>query len=186
MSFDVDKYLLRVVWLISLIVTIGVLNSYAPAWPVLPFIPYGLTTVGVAVGAYLVSILGSLSYLTSKNQGLETALENSGNMQRFHFAITEPVKWGWFALLSTAAYFISTHYGYAPAIGAFEFMSISAVVTTAFAVLRNLHLISLFTTVTMQQSAEVNRMKVAFLHDLFSRVDAAEEEESSNKDTTVN
>lgn len=183
LSIDVDNYLLWVIWCISLGTTVGVMNRFSPVWPLLPFVSYGLTAVGALLGTYLVSILGNLSYLMAKNRGMDALLEDSGNMEKFINALTEPTKWGHVAFITTAAYFIATFYGYASLIGALEMASVSTVITTYFAIVRNLHMIYSFTTATLRQNDVMSHMRAVFIHNLFSHIEQLEEKAA--RDTTV-
>lgn len=187
MSIDVDKYILRAFWLLSLVVTIGVLSKCAPVLPVLPFVPYSLTVVGVTVGTYLIALLGELSYLTAKNRNIDTALETPGYLEKFLHALAEPIAWGQMALLTTSAYFISTHYSYVQVIEVTLVLSLSTVLTAAFAILRNLHMVKLFSSAALKERVLHSHLKEAFIHDLLARIDEEEDAPSSNPndDTTV-
>lgn len=186
-NIDMDKYTLWIFWFISLIVTIGVLNRYAPVWPVLPFVSYGLTCVFVVLATYLTAILGNLSYLVAENKTIKTALEESNNMEKFLRALGEPVMWGHLSLVSTLGYFTVIYYNYTPLIGAMQFFSISSTLTAAFSILRNLHMIRLFSTVSLRESVVNNYLKETFFQDMLTQMKQMEDkEEDKGIDTTVN
>ena len=186
---DVDKYMLRILWVVTFIVSAAILNRYAPNWPSLPFIQFGLTSLATAIGTYLVAFMGTGGFLMAKNRDFDTALVDSDNTERFVHALTEPTLWGNLSLLTTALYFASTHWNYTPLVGAMEVLAISTTFTAALAVLRNLHMIKAFMAATVLKVVHDSEMKDMVMSHMVERikrkVQEQEAEESGNSKSDV-
>ena len=145
-----DRYILKVFFLLSLIVACAVTVRMGPEFPVFNAFKYGGTALLVALGAYLTGFLGMMAYMVAQTKMVDEALGAAGMLEKFTQSLSEPISWANWSLGTTVLYHAMTGSG-VPFVWASAFVISAAVIaTTAFSILRNFHLLTLYLTTTMR------------------------------------
>ena len=159
MTIDLEKYLTRIVWVVSLLVATIVVGQMGPNYPIFSLAKYGGLAVIAAFMAYLIGFIGYMIYMVGSNEGLDEVLLEAGVLKSFLDSLTKPAEWANRAIILTAVYGLATLTPYTWLWAAVFVVSVSVVATTIFLVLRNFRLLSMFARTTLRAS---------FLHALFS------------------
>lgn len=168
---NLDQYLLRLFFVISLSIATLAMFRMGPEFPVFSVMKLGVTALSIAFTAYLTAFLGVMAYMTSRTRVLDEALEASGHLERFTRSLLEPMHWANWSLALTLTYYVSTNYP-APLVWAVIFSFAAATIaTTAFSIFRNFHLLRMFLTTTMRAVVAQLQVKELVMGQIKDRID---------------
>lgn len=176
LHLDLDRYLLRIFFLISLIVSGLVMMQLGPAYPVFSIFKYGVLTLGIVFSAYLTAFMGILAYFSTKTRIMDTALSDANVLAKFTDSLAEPMVWANWATLLMLIYYALTAVAL-PWVGAYAFvLSVAVTATTAFSIFRNFHLVRMYLVTTMQAVVMQEEVRTVLMRQIEERIEQAAQE----------
>ena len=169
-----DKYMLRGFCLVCMVIATAVMLKAGPEFPVFG-IKFAIASFASALAAYLTGFLGVLSYMTARTRVVDDAL-GAQALTNFTNALAEPMQWSVWTVFLTVSYFACTM-TVLPWLAAGVFVAaVSVTITTAFATLRNFHLIRMFLMTTLKAVMVQQGVKETLMNQIQERIEQALED----------